>query len=78
MEIYNQYINLLSVENMSEVKNMKMKMKRTPRKLMLGIGMTAVAAAAAVAMTPVVKNMMNNKNFDSTPSDNNSDNFSMH
>ncbi len=32
---------------------------RTPGKFMLGIGLTAAAAAA---MTPVVKNMMSNKN----------------
>lgn len=32
-------------------------MMKTPGKFMIGIGLTA----AAVAMTPVVKNMMNNK-----------------
>lgn len=34
---------------------------RTPGKFMVGIGLTAAAAAAA-AMTPVVKNMVSNRN----------------
>ena len=70
MEISNQYIKSVTAENMLEVN--KMKMMKTPGKLMLGIGLTA----AAVAMTPVVKNMMNNKN--SMSSDNNSSNYSLH
>lgn len=70
MEISNQYIKAVTAENMLEVN--KMKMMKTPGKLMLGIGLTA----AAVAMTPVVRNMMNNKN--SMSSDNNSSNYSLH
>lgn len=52
---------------------MKMKMMRTPGKLMIGIGLTA---AAAVAMTPMVKNMMNNKS-NQMSSGSNSDNYSL-
>ena len=70
MEISNQYIKIASAENIAEVKNMKM--MKTPGKFMLGVGLTA----AAVAMAPVVKNMMNNKN--SMNSGNNTDNNSLH
>lgn len=51
-----------------------MKMKKAPGKLMLGIGLTA---AAAVAMTPVVRGMINNRN-NQMSSGNNLDNYSLH
>lgn len=50
-----------------------MKMKKTPGKLMLGIGLTA----AAVAMTPVVRSMINNRN-NQMSSGANLDNYSLH
>lgn len=53
---------------------MKMKMTKTPRNLMIGIGLTA--AAATIAMSPMVRNMINKSNMMS--SDNNSDKYSMH
>ncbi len=71
MEIYNKYIKIVSAENIAEVKNMKM--MKTPGKFMLGVGLTA---AAAVAVAPVVRSMMNNRN--STSSGNSSDNYSLH
>lgn len=52
---------------------MKMKMMKTPGKYILGIGLTA----AAVAMTPMVKNMISNKN-NQMSSGNNLDNYSLH
>ena len=75
MEISNQYIKVVSAENIAEVIKMKM-MKHTPGKFMLGIGV----AAAAVAMTPVVRNMISNKstNDKSQSSDTNFDNYSLH
>jgi hypothetical protein len=52
-----------------------MKMMKTPGKFMLGIGLTA----AAVAMTPIVRNMVMNKNNQmSMSSGNNQDNYSLH
>lgn len=71
MEISNQYIKRASAENIAEVKNMKM--MKTPGKFMLGVGITA----AAVAMAPVVKNMMNNKNSMNS-GNNTTDNYSLH
>lgn len=49
-----------------------MKMMKTPGKFMLGIGLTA----AAVAMTPVVRNMVMNKN-NQMSSGNNTDNYTL-
>jgi len=50
-----------------------MKMMKAPGKLMIGIGITA----AAVAMTPMVRNMIQNKSNQMT-SGNNLDNYSLH
>lgn len=75
LEISNQYIKIISAENIAEVIKLKM-MKKTPGKFMLGIGV----AAAAVAMAPVVRSMINNKSTNEKlhSSDTNFDNYSLH
>ena len=72
MEDAKQYIKKIFAEDIAEVINMKM--MKTPGKLMLGIGITA---AAAVAMTPMVRNMIQNKGNQMT-SGSNLDNYSLH
>ena len=55
MEIIFKHIKKLSAKNMLEVINLKM-----TNKVWVGVGLAA-AAATAVAVTPMVKNMTNNK-----------------